>query len=145
MSSIRCQRSLFIMFSQGVRIKVTIATYASVLTKAVKGKMTCTLVLKGFCLEVTYVFIWLARTGHMTWLYLIFKNTGLYSFLCARKEKKWILMIRTNDLHRPQGWTGTSHLRTEGIKFLEKEIALEKALRWERCKCFEDKKEQWNL
>lgn len=49
-------------------------------------------------------------------------------------------MIRANDLHRPQGWTGTSHLRTEGIKFLEKEIALEKAPRWERGKCFEDKR-----
>ena len=107
------------VFSGSQNQRDSVATYFSMVAKAMK-EMTCTLTLKGFCPEMTYVFIWLARTGHMAWLGLIFKNTGLCSFLCARKEKKWILMISTNDLHRPQGWIGTSHFKNWRNKVLGK-------------------------
>lgn len=49
----------------------------------------------------------------------------------------WSALMTCTDLKDEQE---LAILTTEGIKLLEKETALEKAPRWERGECFEDKR-----
>lgn len=65
----------------------SVSTHASLITKAKKdGIVTCALALKGFCLEMSSVLIWLATKSYRTWLYVILKKAVMYySFPCAWK------------------------------------------------------------